>query len=73
MTEVKVGEDGSLGIVLSDALLARMGWKAGDGVVCLELTDGFLVRPEGPSHEEHLEAARRVMERRREVLGKLSE
>jgi putative addiction module antidote len=63
----------SAGIVLPKELLARMRLAKGDILYATELPDGIKLVPFDPAFEEQMQAAEKVMRRRRTLLRKLAE
>ncbi len=63
----------SAGIVLPKELLARLRLGKGDTLYATELPDGVKLSPYDARLERQMEAAERVMRKRRTLLRKLAE
>lgn len=63
----------STGVVLPRELLARLRVEKGDTLYVTELPDGIKLAPFDPEFAAKMEAAERVMRRRRDLLRKLAE
>ena len=63
----------SSGIILPKELLARLRLEKGDALYATELPDGIKLSPFDPKLATQMEAAERVMRRRRALLRKLAE
>lgn len=66
----KVGN--SIGAVLPKEVLARMKVGQGDTLYLTETPDGYRLTPYEPEFEEQMEAARKIMKARRNVLRELA-
>jgi putative addiction module antidote len=66
----KVGN--SLGVVLPHEVLNRLRLGLGDTVFLTESPDGYRVTPYDPRFEEQMNAARRIIKKRRNVLRELA-
>lgn len=62
----------SVGVVLPKELLARLNLQEGDTLHVVEGPDGFRLKRSDPEFERQMEAARRVMRKRRAVLRELA-
>lgn len=62
----------SAGVVLPKEVLARLKLDKGDSVYLTEAPDGYRLTPYNPEFEQQMEAARRIMKRRRAVLRELA-
>lgn len=67
---IKIGN--STGIVLPKELLARLRLELGDELFLSEVPEGFTVTKRDPDFETQMEAARKVMARRRAALRELA-
>lgn len=73
MTALKLTKIGnSVGVVLPRELLARLHAEAGDTVYLTESPDGARLTPYNPSFARQMEAAERIMKKRRSVLRELA-
>ena len=73
MLELKVTAIGnSLGVVLPREALARMKLAKGDTLYITETPDGYRLTPYSPEFEAQMEAARKVMKKRRAALHELA-
>ncbi len=73
MTELKLTQIGdALGVILPEDLLARLKLEKGDTVFVTETPDGVRLTAYNPEFEAQMNAARRIMERRRDVLRELA-
>jgi putative addiction module antidote len=66
----KVGN--SVGTVLPHEVLNRLRLGLGDTVFLTESPDGYRVTPYDPRFEEQMNAARRIIKKRRNVLRELA-
>lgn len=66
----KIGN--SVGAVLPKEALARMKVDLGDTLFVTEAPDGFRLTPFQPEFEEQMEAARKIMKKRRNALRELA-
>ncbi len=62
----------SFGVVLPKEALARLKLEGGDTVYLTESPDGFRLTPYDPQFEDQMEAARRIMKKRRDALRELA-
>jgi len=62
----------SVGVVLPKELLARLHVEKGDTVYATESPDGVRLIPFDPAFEKQMEAARKIMKARRNVLHELA-
>jgi putative addiction module antidote len=62
----------SAGVVFSKEVLARLKVAKGDTVYLTESTDGYRLTPYNPEFENQMEAARKIMKKRRAVLRELA-
>jgi putative addiction module antidote len=73
MYELKVTRVGnSLGVILPKEAAARLKVEAGDTLYVHETAEGYQLTPYDPGFGEQMEAARRVMKRRRNALHELA-
>lgn len=73
MLELKVTAVGnSLGVVLPREALARMKLAKGDTLYITETPDGYRLTPYSPEFETQMEAARKLMKKRRAALHELA-
>ncbi len=66
----KVGN--SIGAVLPKEVLARLKVGQGDTLYLTETPDGYRLTPYEPEFEAQMEAARKIMKARRNVLRELA-
>ena len=70
---LKVSQIGnSLGLVLPKEVLARLKVEKGDALFLTETEDGYRLTPYDPEFAEQMDAARKVMKKRRAVLRELA-
>ena len=62
----------SVGEILPKEALAQLKVDKGDSIFLTEEKDGFRVTPFDPEFEKTMEAARKVMKRRRNALRELA-
>jgi putative addiction module antidote len=62
----------SIGIILPKEAAARLKLEKGETVYLTESPDGYRLTPYDPEFEKQMEAARKIMKRRRNVLRALS-
>lgn len=62
----------STGVILPKEILARLRLEQGDAVSVVETAGGVELRAHDPEFEQQMEAARKVMRRRREALRELA-
>lgn len=73
MTALKLTKIGnSVGVIFPRELLARLHAEAGDTVYLTESPDGARVTPYNPDFAGQMEAAERIMKKRRSVLRELA-
>jgi putative addiction module antidote len=73
MTKLKLTAIGnSAGVVLPKEVLARLKLDKGDTVYLTESPDGYRLTPYDPEFEQQMNAARRIMKRRRAALRELA-
>ena len=73
MTKLKLTAIGnSAGVVLPKEVLARLKLDKGDTVYLTESPDGYRLTPDHPEFEQQMNAARRIMKRRRAALRELA-
>ena len=73
MTALKLTRIGnSVGVVLPKEILSRLDLEAGDAIYLTESPDGYRLTPYDADFERQMEAARRVMKRRRAALRELA-
>jgi bifunctional DNA-binding transcriptional regulator/antitoxin component of YhaV-PrlF toxin-antitoxin module len=68
-----IGVGDETGIVLPDEVLAVLGVQEGDSIDLVDLPDGVELRRIAPEPNEQIGVARKVMRRRRNALGNLSD
>jgi putative addiction module antidote len=62
----------SVGVVLPKELLAKLHIEKGDTVYATESPDGVRLTPFDPAFEKQMDAARKIMKARRNVLHELA-
>ena len=73
MIELKLTAVGnSLGVVLPKEALARLRLAKGDTVYLTDSPDGYRLTPYNPEFEAQMDAARKVMKKRRAALRELA-
>ena len=73
MLELKTRKVGnSLGLTLPKEAAQRLRLSEGDSVYLTETPDGFLLTPYDPEFGEQMDAARRIMKKRRNALRELA-
>ncbi len=73
MRAIKLSQHGnSTAMVLPQELLKRKGLEKGDEVYVTETEDGFKVTAYDPDFELQMNAARKIMKKRRNALRELS-
>jgi putative addiction module antidote len=73
MIELKVTAIGnSLGVVLPKEALSRMKLAKGDVLYITETPDGYRLTPYNPDFSIQMDAARKVMKKRRAALRELA-
>jgi putative addiction module antidote len=73
MTALKLRAIGnSTGIVLPKELLAHLNVREGDTLYAIDAPDGIRLKRTDPAFEQQMEAARKVMRKRRAVLRELA-
>lgn len=73
MVALKLGKIGnSVGAVLPKEVLARLNVEQGDTLYLTETPDGYHLTPYEPEFEAQMEAARKIMKKRRNVLRELA-
>ncbi len=73
MIELKLTAIGnSLGFVLPKEALARLRVAKGDSIYITETPDGYRLTPYDPTFEQQMQAARKVMKKRRLALRELA-
>ena len=73
MTRLKLTAIGnSAGVVLPREVLARLKLDKGDTVYLTESPDGYRLTPYNPEFETQMEAARKIMKKRRTALRELA-
>lgn len=71
--ELKVTKIGnSLGVVLPKELITQLKLERGDTVWATETNSGFRITPYDPEFGEQMDAARKLMKKRRNVLRELA-
>jgi putative addiction module antidote len=73
MSTLKITNVGnSAGVILPRDVLARLGVDKGDSLYLTETPDGFRITPYDPAFAAQMDAARKVMKRRRAALRELA-
>jgi putative addiction module antidote len=73
MTTLKLKAVGnSTGVILPKEVLAKLHVEKGDQLFVVETANGIELTPYDPEFERQMEAARKVMKRRRSVLRELA-
>jgi putative addiction module antidote len=73
MIELKLTAVGnSLGVVLPKEALDRLKLAKGDAVYLTESPDGYRLTPYNPEFETQMDAARRIIKKRRAALRELA-
>lgn len=74
MVALKLTQIGnSLGVILPKEVLGRMNLEKGDAVYLTQASDGGIhLSPYNDEFERQMEAARRIMKKRRNVLRELA-
>ncbi len=73
MISLKLTQIGnSLGFVLPKEAAARLKLEKGDVVFLTESPDGYRLSPYDPAFEKQMQAAERIMKKRRNVLRALA-
>jgi len=73
MIELKITAVGnSLGVVLPKEALSRMKLAKGDALYITETPDGYRLTPCKPDFANQMDAARKVMKKRRAALRELA-
>lgn len=62
----------STGVVLPKDALAKLKVEKGDTLYLTETPDGFRLTPYNPEFERQMEAAQRIMKKRRNLLRELA-
>lgn len=62
----------SVGVVLPKELLAKLHVEKGDTLYATDSPEGVRLTPFDPRFEEQMEAARRIMKSRRDLLHELA-
>ncbi len=73
MTTLKLTQIGnSVGVILPKEVLARLKVEKGDSLFVTEAANGVTLTAYNPEFEAQMEAARRIMKKRRAVLRELA-
>jgi putative addiction module antidote len=73
MIQLKLTSVGnSLGVVLPKEALARLKLSKGDTVYLTDSPDGYRLTPYNPEFEAQMDAARKIMKKRRAALRELA-
>ena len=73
MTALKLTQIGnSVGVILPKELLAKLKLEKGDSLHVVDSPDGLLLTPNDPDFAIQMDAARRIMKKRRQVLRELA-
>ena len=62
----------SVGVILPKDMLARLKVGKGDTLYITESPDGYRLTPYNPGFEQHMNAARKIMKKRRAALRELA-
>jgi putative addiction module antidote len=62
----------SVGVILPKEILTRLKLEKGDTVFVTDSPDGVRITPHDPAFETQMEAARKIMKKRRAVLRELA-
>lgn len=73
MQSLKLTQIGnSVGVILPKEVLARLKVEKGDVVYLTDSPDGVRITPHDPAFETQMDAARKIMKKRRNVLKELA-
>lgn len=73
MTTLKLTQIGnSVGVILPKEVLARLKVDKGESVYLVDSPEGLLLTPHDPDFSAQMEAARKIMKKRRRVLHELA-
>ena len=73
MTVLKLKAVGnSTGVILPKDVLSKLQVEKGDNLYVVETPDGITLTPYDPEFEHQMEAARKIMKKRRTVLRELA-
>ncbi len=73
MVKFKVAQVGnSLSLMLPKEAVHKLKVAKGDEVFAIETEDGYRIAPYDPEFERQMEAARKIMKKRRNVLRELA-
>jgi putative addiction module antidote len=73
MLKLKLTQIGnSVGLILPKEVLARLKLEKGESVYVIDTPEGVRITPHDPAFETQMEAARRIMKKRRSVLRELA-
>ena len=73
LTKLKlIAVGNSTGVVFPKEVMARLKLDKGDTVYLTDSPDGYRLTPYNPEFEQQMEAARRIMKRRRAALRELA-
>jgi putative addiction module antidote len=73
MTALKLKAVGnSTGIILPKEILAKLHVEKGDSLFVIETPNGIELTPYDPEFERQMEAARKIMKKRRGVMRELA-
>jgi putative addiction module antidote len=73
MTALKLTQIGnSVGVILPKEVLARLKVEKGDSLFVTEAANGVTLSTYSPEFEAQMDAARRIMKKRRAVLHELA-
>ncbi len=62
----------SLGVILPKDVLARLRIEKGESLYVVDAPGGLLLTPHDPAFADQMEAARKIMKKRRSVLRELA-
>jgi putative addiction module antidote len=73
MLKLKLTQIGnSVGLILPKEVLSRLKLEKGESVYVIDTPEGVRLTPHDPGFEAQMEAARKVMKKRRAVLRELA-
>lgn len=73
MLKLKLTQIGnSVGLILPKEVLTRLKLEKGESVYVIDTPEGVRITPHDPSFETQMEAARKIMKKRRAVLRELA-
>jgi putative addiction module antidote len=73
MLKLKLTQIGnSVGLILPKEVLSRLKLEKGESVYVIDTPEGVRITPHDPGFETQMEAARKIMKKRRAVLRELA-